>query len=149
MVVRKIAVRGRPRTGPESRPPKRNRAWLFLFLTLGAGAVSGILALVGPAVVTDVGAAITTHVAATTDQPIQASTLFPPVPVQHRVIDIYDPPPPRRVAPPPAAAPQPSPSPSPRRSPRPTPSHSPRPTPSGSPRPTPSGSPRPTPPPNN
>jgi hypothetical protein len=139
MIVRKIAARGRPRIGPESRPPKRNRAWLFLFLTLGAGAVSGILSLIGPVVVTDVGAAITTHVAPTTDPQIQASTLFPPVGVQHKVIDIYDPPPPRRVAPPPAAsAPQPSPSPSPHRSPRPTPSGYPRPTPSGSPRPTPS-----------
>lgn len=133
MSVRKIAARGRPRTGPDPRPPKRNRAWLFLLLTLGAGAVSGILALVGPGLVTDVGAAITTHIAATTNQPIQASTLFPPVGVQHKVVDVYDPPPPRRVAPP--APPHPSPSPSPYRSPRPTPSHSPRPTPSGSPPP--------------
>ena len=93
-----------------------------------------MLALVGPGLVTDVGAAITTHVAATTDEPIQASTLFPPVGVQHKVIDVYDPPPPRRVAPP-APAPQPAPSPSPHRSPRPTPSGSPRPTPSGSPPP--------------
>jgi len=136
MIARKIAARGRPRTGPESRPPKRNRAWLFFFLTLGAGAVSGILALVGPAVVTDVGAAITTHVAPTAEPQIQASTLFPPVGPQHKVIDVYDPPPPVRVAPPVAAPqPSPSPSPSPRRSPRPTPSHSPRPTPSGSPPP--------------
>jgi len=76
MIVRKIAARGRPRTGAsDPRPPKRNRAWLFLFLTLGAGAASGIVALVGPGLVTDVGAAITTHVAATTNQPIQASTL--------------------------------------------------------------------------
>jgi hypothetical protein len=135
MIARKIAARGRPRTGQESRPPKRNRAWLFFFLTLGAGAVSGILALVGPAVVTDVGAAITTHVAPTPDPQIQASALFPPVGPQHKVIDVYDPPPPVRVAPPVAAPPQPSPSPSPRHSPRPTPSHSPRPTPSGSPPP--------------
>jgi hypothetical protein len=134
MIVRKIAARGVPRTGKEPRPPKRHRAWLFLFLTLGTGAACGILALVGPALVTDVGAAITTHVAATTDPQIQASTLFPPVGPQHKVIDVYDPPPPARVAPP-AAVPQPSPSPSPRRSPRPTPSHSPRPTPSGSPPP--------------
>ena len=133
MTVPKIAARGRPRTGQEMRPPKRHRAWLFFFLTLGAGAVSGILALVGPAVVTDVGAAITTHVGPTTEPQIQASTLFPPVGPQHKVIDVYDPPP-VRVAPP-VAAPQPSPSPSPRESPRPTPSHSPRPTPSGSPPP--------------
>jgi hypothetical protein len=133
MIVRKIAARGRPRTGADPRPPKRNRAWLFLFLTLGAGAVSGIVALVGPGLVTDVGTTITTHVAATTNQPIQASALFPPVGVQHKVIDVYDPPPPRRVAPP--APTVPSPSPSPRRSPRPTPSGSPRPSPSGSPPP--------------
>jgi len=136
MIVRKIAARGRLRAGPESREPKRNRAWLFLFLTLGAGAASGILALVGPGLVTDVGAAITTHVTTTINEPIQASALFPPVGVQHKVIDVYDPPPPaRRVAPPAAAPPQPSPSPSPRRSPRPTPSGFPRPTPSGSPPP--------------
>lgn len=127
MIVRKIAARGRPRTGQEPRPPKRNRAWLFLLLTLGAGAASGILALIGPALVTDVGAAITTHVPATADPQIHASTLFPPVGVQHKVIDVYDPPPPRAPAPPAAAAPRPSPSPEPHRSPRPTPSGSPHP----------------------
>ena len=138
MIVRKIAARGRPRTGQEPRPPKRNRAWLFLFLTLGAGAVSGILALVGPGLVTDVGAAITTHVAATPDPQIQASAAvsagWPPAQGDRRV---------RSAAPGasgptgPAgcATPHPSPSPEPRRSPRPTPSHSPRPTPSGSPPP--------------
>jgi hypothetical protein len=137
MIARKIAARGGPHTGQEPRPPKRHRAWLFLLLTLGAGAISGILALIGPAVVTDVGATITTHVAATPDPQIQASALFPPVGPQHKVIDVYDPPPPARAAPPapPAAAPHPSPSPEPRRSPRPTPLHSPRPTPSGSPPP--------------
>jgi hypothetical protein len=132
MIIRKIAARGRPRTGPEPREPKRHRAWLFLFLTLGAGAVSGVIALLGPALVTNAGAAITTHVAAVTSEPIEASNLFPPVGPQHQVIDVYDPPPPVKRAAPPAAAPPPPP-PSPR--PSPSPQRSPRPTPSGSPHP--------------
>ena len=129
MIARKIAVRGGDRGGSERRPPQKHRTWLFLFLTIGAGAVSGILALVGPGLVTDVGAAITTHVAATTPQPIKASAVFPSVPPQHQVIDVYDPPPPPRRAAPPAAAAQPSPTPTSHRSPRPTPSGSPRPSP--------------------
>jgi hypothetical protein len=130
MSVPKIANRARARTGSDQPGPVRNRTREFLLLTLGAGALSGLLALVGPGLVTGAGAAITTHVAATTAEPIQASAVFPSVPAQHKVIDVYDPPPPAtRAAPPPpaAAAPQPSPSPSPRRSPRPTPSGSPPP----------------------
>lgn len=127
MIARKIAVRAGARSGSDPRPPKRNRALLFLLLTLGAGAASGIIALLGPALVTDVGAAITTRVAATSSEPIQASTLFPAVPPQHKVIDVYDPPPPVRRSAPPASAPHSAPSPSPERSPRPTPSGSPPP----------------------
>jgi outer membrane biosynthesis protein TonB len=128
----KIAIRGGATPGSEETGPKRNRTRQFLVLTLGAGAVSGIVALVGPALVTNVGAAITTHVAVATPQPIQATQLFPAVPPQHQVINVYDPPPPAKVAPaPPAptAASHPTPSPEPRRSPRPTPSGSPRPSP--------------------
>ncbi|MFI5284438.1 MAG: hypothetical protein ACHQ0J_15120 [Candidatus Dormibacterales bacterium] len=125
----KIALRARARTGSEEPGPVRNRTRQFLLLTLGAGALSGVVALVGPGLVTNAGAAITTHVAAITAKPIQASTVFPSVPPQHQVIDVYDPPPPaRHVAPAPAPAPRPSASPEPRQSPR--PSGSPRPSPS-------------------
>jgi hypothetical protein len=135
MAVPKTAVRAGAAPGSDQPGRARNRTRQFLVLTLGAGAVSGIVALVGPALVTDVGAAITNHVAATVPQTIQATALFPPVPPQHKVIDIYDPAPPARQAapaPPPAAAPTPThhESPQPQRSPRPTPSGSPRPSPS-------------------
>jgi hypothetical protein len=139
MSAAKIAIRGRATPGSEEPGPKRNRTRQFLVLTLGAGAVSGIVALVGPGLVTDVGAAITTHVAATTPQPIQAAQLFPAVPPQHQVINVYDPPPPARVAPAPPAPPAPPAA----AHPTPSPQHQ------HSPRPTPSGSPRPSPPPDN
>jgi hypothetical protein len=129
MTVPKIAVRARARTGSDEPGPARNRTRQFLVLTIGAGVLSGMLALLGPGLVTEAGAAITTHVPAPTPKPIQASAVFPPVGPQHQVIDVYDPPPPKRAAPAPAPPVVPSPSPRPARSPRPTPSGSPRPSP--------------------
>jgi len=135
MKVAKLAVRARAKPAAEGPLPVRNRTRQFLFLTIGAGAVSGIVALVGPALVTAAGAALTTQIAASTAQPIQASSVFPPVGPQHKTVDVYDPAPPVRQAAPAPAPPthNAAPSPSPR------PSHSPRPSPS----PRPSGSPRP------
>lgn len=89
----KFAFRAETPTRSHRRTPTRTRAWEFILLTLGAGVVSGTLALVGPGVVTKAGAEVPKRVAATTSQPIQASTLYPPVGAQHQVIDVYDPPP--------------------------------------------------------
>jgi len=66
----------RTETPPRSnmRTPTRTRAGEFILLTLGAGVVSGTLALVGPGVMTKAGAEVPARVAATTSQPILAST---------------------------------------------------------------------------
>jgi hypothetical protein len=132
-MAHKLAMRARRGERPAEEKPKRNRAFLFLLFTLGAGALSAMIALVGPSLVTDAGAVVTNAIV--TNSPatqIKAQTLFPPVAAVHKVIDVYDPAPPvKRTQPaPPAAAPatsNPSPSPSPRRSPRPTPTASPTP----------------------
>jgi hypothetical protein len=136
MKVAKLAVRARATAASEEPRPVRNRTRQFLTLTIGAGVCSGLIALVGPVLVTAAGAALTTKIAAVTAQPIQASTVFPPVGPQHKTVDVYDPAPPvRRAAPAPAPAPthdaEPSPTPRPSQSPRPSPS----PRPSGSPPP--------------
>jgi hypothetical protein len=132
-MVPKIAIRA-ARPGSDQPGPVRNRTRQFLVLTIGAGAASGLVALIGPALVTDVGAAITTHVAAPAPDPIQASAVFPSVPPQHKVIDVYDPAPPVRQAPPapPATA---APTAPPTQSPRPARSPRPSPSPRGSPSP--------------
>jgi hypothetical protein len=136
MIVRKLATRGRGQNGPQEQEPKRNRAWQFLLLVLGAGAVSGLIALVGPGLVTALGAQVTTQIHNNTTQPLDAHSLFPPVAAVHQVVDVYDPAPPRRAQPaPPAAAPPPPPAPVSHPSPTPRRSPSPRPTPHGSPTP--------------
>jgi hypothetical protein len=88
------------------KQPKRNRTGRFAVLILGAGALSGIGAMLGvwPFAGLQV---LVTHVIQgdATVVPIEARTLFPPVPPVHQVIDVYDPPPPA----PPAAKPAPQP----------------------------------------
>lgn len=129
-MVHKLAARARAGSGREEEEPKRNRAFLFFFFTLGAGALSAIIALIGPGLVTDAGAVVTNAIVSNSpSSQIKAQTIFPAVPAVHKVVDVYDPAPPRRSsqpAPPPPVA-HPSPSPTPSRSPRPTPSGSPPP----------------------
>jgi hypothetical protein len=112
---------------PEQRTPKRSRAWRYILLTLGAGLISGLLAMAGIWPFSSLQSLAQTLVPAPAAALIDAHSLFPPAPVQHKVVDVYDPPPPAQQAP----APPPS-------SPHPTPSHSPHP---------PNSSPRPSPPP--
>lgn len=70
------------------RRPERNRAFRFIVMTLGAGAVAAVLAIM------IAGAPTLLVLAFPTDgSQIQASDLFPkPSPTQ-KVIDVYDPPP--------------------------------------------------------
>jgi hypothetical protein len=139
MIVRKLAIRGKLKAGAPGNRPRKRRVFLFFLLTLGAGALALLVALVGPVIVADVKALVTESTQAHSTPQIAASTLFPPVPVQHKVVDVYDPAPPRAApapAPPaPPAAAAASPSPTPRSSP--TPRHSPSPRPTTSPRPSP------------
>jgi hypothetical protein len=132
LLVRRLAMRARAQGGSPNTAPKRNRAWLFVWLTLGAGTASGVAALAG-GWVTDIEAQFSNLTAGNaTATPIEAQALFPPVQAVHKVIDVYDPPPPaaqpKPQPKPPAAAP--TPTPTPRHHPSPTPIHSsPSPTP--------------------
>jgi hypothetical protein len=136
-----IAGRLRPRTaangGSDQRDRKRSRVGRNVVLIFGAGVVSGAAALAGippfgslQALLAPISELLHPQPPAA---PIQASAIFPPVPPVHKVVDVYDPPPPAPRATsapqPPAAPPKPKASPSPRPSPTP-PLHS---TPSPSP----------------
>ena len=144
MIVRKLAIRRKHKDGTQRQEPKKRRVLLFFLLTLGAGALAEMIALVGPGFLANIEAAVTDTIQGNTNVQIAASTLFPPVPVQHKVVDVYDPAPPRAAAP---AAPAPAASPTPTAAPRvsPTPRRSPSPRPTTSPTPRPSPSPRPSP----
>jgi hypothetical protein len=122
MIIRKVAFGGGKGAGSRRKEPTRHRAWLFTLLTLGAGAGSGVAALIGTTLlvnvqtlVTDVGAA------SNAPQPIEARSVFPSVPPVHKVINVYDPPAARPSSP--ASRPHPSAKPTPddRPSPSPTP----------------------------
>jgi hypothetical protein len=128
MSVRKAAIRAGAQAGPQQNKRKTNRVFMFLVLTTGAGALAELIALLAPGMVSGAGELVTILQGNSPVQ-IEASTLFPPVPPQHKTVDVYDPAPARSSAPvrPTTAPSNPSPSPSPRRSPRPTPSGSPPP----------------------
>jgi hypothetical protein len=101
MTVRKTAIRDSARIGSPRMRAKRGGAWLFALLTLGTGAAAGMAALVA----TTLLAAAQTLASdfAPYDysaSPIEATTLFPPVPAVHKVVNVYDPPPARSFSPP-------------------------------------------------
>jgi outer membrane biosynthesis protein TonB len=101
--------------------PERNRAWRFIFITLGAGALAAVIATLIAALPT-AGSVIFRPA----PQTIKASALFPAPPPVHKVVNVNDPPP-KQAPMPPAAAPPPEPTeppakPSPTPSPRPQPS---------------------------
>jgi hypothetical protein len=130
MIVRKLAIRGSARAGSEHQRTNRNRIWLFTWLTLGAGAVSGLIALFGASVLVQMQTVVIDVSGKTGVPAIEARALFPAVPATHKTVDVFDPAPPaappsKPAAKPPVAAtaPPPSPMPSPthHRSPRPTP----------------------------
>lgn len=129
MIVRKLAIRGSARAGSEHQRTNRHRIWLFTWLTLGAGAVSGLIALFGASVLVQMQTVVIDVSGKTGVPAIEARALFPAVPATRKTVDVYDPAPPaspsKPVSKPPVAkpAPMPSPMPSPthHRSPRPTP----------------------------
>ena len=119
---------------------KRTRLGRYLVFIFGAGVTSGMAAIAGippfgsfQALVGPVSATLRPMPA---NGPIAARTIFPPVPPVHKVVDVYDPPPPARHSDPqppkpPATTPTPRPHPSPHPSASPSPIHSsPSPTPS-------------------
>jgi hypothetical protein len=131
--VRRNAARAAFRVGLRDNQPKRNRVGRFAALILGAGAVSGIAAMLGVWPFAGLQVLVNQIVHGPPAGPIEARTLFPAVPPVHQVIDVYDPPPPA----PPAAKPAPQPpqvTPTPRHehpSPTPTAHSTPSPSPKG------------------
>ncbi len=119
MIVRRLAALRPPRSTSRGRTPRKNRAWRFILITFGSGALAVVIAVAIAGVPTVLSLVIPVE----TPPQISASALFPPVPAVHKVVDVYDPPPkqaplPRPVTP--TAKPV-SPTPSPAHSPRPTP----------------------------
>ena len=119
-MINRLARRQSMKPVSRQRKPARNRVVRFLLVTFGAGVAAAVIAIVVAGMQT-----LVTQAFPGQDQ-ISASSLFPPVPPQHRIVNVYDPPI-SRPHPPPSSKPIPPPTPSP----RPTPSRSPRPTPSG------------------
>jgi hypothetical protein len=139
MGVRRIAARAAIRAGSSDNQPKQNRTGRFAVLVLGAGAVSGVAAMFGVWPFGSMQALVNQIVHGPPTGPIEARSIFPPVPPVHQVIDVYDPPP----AAPPPAQPAPKPAPQPPQA-TPTPRHA-HPSPSPTPPVTSSPSPSPTP----
>lgn len=100
MSIRQLAARRFVR----GEGPRPKRSGLFTGLTLGAGALAGIAALLGIPPFGNLQA-IATHVLQGTNPVIEARALFPPVPPTHKVVDVYDPALPGQVAAPPRANP--------------------------------------------
>jgi hypothetical protein len=140
MSVRRIAARAALRPGLEQNQPKQSRAGRFVVLIFGAGAVSGIAAMLGVWPFGSLQVFVNQIVHGPPSGPIEARSIFPPVQPVHQVINVYDPPP---AAPPPPAPPPPAakPSPQPPKA-TPTPRHGhPSPTPPVTSTPSPSPSP--------
>ncbi len=103
----------------EARKPRRNSSATFSAVTLGAGAIAFLLALfgMGPFAVQ----ALVINLNQGSSTPIAASAFFPTPKPQHKVVNVYDPPPPNgpgtnstpRATGSPSAPPGTSPSPSP------------------------------------
>lgn len=145
MNIRRAAPAGTPSDSREPNQRKRSHTGRYVLLALGSGIVSGVASMAG---IWPFGGMQTVLVQAAQivhkpagSAPIQAGSIFPPVPPVHKVIDVYDPAPPQSTKPP---AP-PEHSPEPKQSPK--PEHSPRPSPS--PTPPVNSSPSPSPPPDN
>src|SRR5450759_3800702 len=113
MFARKRPIRSRAGADSLHKTPRPNLVWLFTMRTLGTGAVTGFATMVVGSFLTDVQAAAGTYLHGNRSaDPIQAATLFPPVPAVTKVIDVYDPPPvaaqPRPAPKAPEAAPRPA-----------------------------------------
>ena len=107
-----------PVARPVENGPRRNRVGLFVVVTFGAAALSGLAAVLGVGPLGEIGSALNTVIYG--DPRIDASTLFPPVPPVHKVVIVYDPPasrppaqPPKPVNSGPPAGPPPAPPPAP------------------------------------
>lgn len=96
MILRRPATHGKTKAA-SGQEGGRSRARRYAALIFGAGIVSGTAALAGippfgslQALIAPISQFLHPQPAS---GPIQASTIFPPVPPVHQVVDVYDPPP--------------------------------------------------------
>lgn len=93
MINRRHAILSSVQAGSPRKRAKRNGPWLFTFLTLGAGTVAGLAALVATTLLVGLQTLASDFApTANTAPAIEARTLFPPVPAVHKVVNVYDPP---------------------------------------------------------
>ena len=106
MFVRRIATLRPARSTSRERKPRKSRAWRFIFITFGSGALAALIAIAIAGIPTVLSVAFPGD----TPPQIDASALFPPAKAVHKVVDVYDPPPkpaprPKPVAPAPTSKP--------------------------------------------
>lgn len=92
MIVRRLAARGVVRRGSTEKEPRRRRASRYLLIIFSAGALTGVASLLGVWPFGGVHALVDRLLYSSPSQ-IAASTIFPPVPPVHQVVNVYDPPP--------------------------------------------------------
>ncbi len=100
MFVRHLAALRPARSTSRDRKPQKNRAWRFIFITLGSGALAAFISIV----IAGVPTVLSLVFPAATPPQIEASALFPPAQAVHRVVDVYDPAPKQAPRPRQAAA---------------------------------------------
>jgi hypothetical protein len=134
MILRRPATHGKAKASSGNEGARR-RARRYVALIFGAGIASGAAALAGippfgslQGLLSPIAQFLHPQPASV---PIQASTIFPPVPPVHQVVDVYDPPPPAQKSNPGPQPPATTPTPHPKASPTPPLQSSPSPTPRG------------------
>jgi hypothetical protein len=121
MDVRVPSSRRAVRGDRDEKKPSKNRLVRFVIVTLGAGVLAGVGAMLGIWPFSGLQALATQIVQSNTPAMIQAQSLFPAVQPVHKTVDVYDPPrqvparptPPGHPSPEPSSSPKPHPSPSP------------------------------------
>ena len=100
MFVRNLAALRPAKSTSRDRKPQKNRAWRFIFITFGSGALAAFVAIV----IAGVPTVLSLVFPGEPPPQIDASALFPPAQAVHKVVDVYDPPPRQAPQPRPAAA---------------------------------------------
>lgn len=112
-MIRRMASYRFGKPAARDRQPGDNRAFHFIVVTLAAGAIAAILAVL----IAGAPALLVLAFPTNSEPPINAAALFPNPSPTVKVIDVYDPP--KYVAPRPPASSQPQPQPQPTEPPEP------------------------------
>lgn len=118
MIVRRLVSRRAARKGSTEEEPRRERAARFVVIVLSAGLLAGVSAWLSIWPFGNVQQIVAAVFGSGTIQ-VPAQTVFPSVGPVHKVVDVYDTPPPARRTTSPTQPPQSGGSPEPRESPEP------------------------------